>query len=83
MPQGLPSGAKPALAAPRAVRGGGICEANDGGDLLQISEYYKTCCVRIPSGATRQHPYPLWPFGPFPPDRGNRPLVPKGSLRFP
>ena len=32
------------------------------------------------SGASRQHPYPHWPFGPFPPDRGNRPLEPKGSL---
>ena len=32
------------------------------------------------SGASRQHPYPYWPFGPFPPDRGNRPLEPKGSL---
>ena len=26
------------------------------------------------SGAVRQHPYPLCPFGTFPPDRGNRPL---------
>ena len=25
---------------------------------------------RSPSGAARQHPYPLWPFGPFPPDTG-------------
>ena len=71
---------KPPLAAPCTVRGGGICEANDGGDLFQISECSELCCVRIPSGPPGQRPYPLWPFGPFPPDRGNRPLEPKGSL---
>ena len=73
-------GSKPPLAMPRMVRGGGIFEENDGGDLLQGSECSEICYIRIPSGATRQHPYPFWPFGPFPPDRGNRPLEPKGSL---
>ena len=29
---------KPPLVVPRTIRGGGICEANDGGDALQISE---------------------------------------------
>ena len=59
---------KPPLVVPRTIRGGGICEANDGGDFSQVSECSKICCVRIPSGATRQHPYPYWP------------LEPKGSL---
>ena len=31
---------KPPLAAPRAVRGAGICAANDGGDGVQISECF-------------------------------------------
>ena len=57
-----------------------ICEANDRGDLLHISECSEICDVRIPSGPSGQRPYPFWPFGPFPSDRGNRPLVPKGSL---
>ena len=70
---------KPPLAA-RAVRGGGICGANDGGDLLQITEYSVICNIRIPSGPLGQRPYPLWPYGPFPPDKGNRPLGLKGSL---
>ena len=72
---------KPPLAVPRTVRGGGIFEENDGGDLLQIFECFEICYIRIPSGPSGQRPYPLWPFGPFPPDRGNRPLEPKGSLR--
>ena len=46
----------PPLAAPRAGRGGGIFEENDGGDLRQISECSEICDVRIPSGASRQ-PY--------------------------
>ena len=40
---------KPPLAAPRAVRGGGIFEENDGGDMLQDSERSEICDVRIPS----------------------------------
>ena len=65
---------------PRMVRGGGIFEENDRGDLFQSSECSGICYVRIPSGPLGQRPYPFWPYGPFPPDRGNRPLVPKGSL---
>ena len=52
---------KPALVVPRTIRGGGICKANDGGDLYQISECSEICGVRIPSGATRQ--LPLCPRG--------------------
>ena len=52
---GLPR-KKPPLAVPRTVRGGGIFEENDGGDLPQISECSKICGVRIPSGASRQRP---------------------------
>ena len=47
--------------------------------MLQISECFEICHIRIPSGPSGQRPYPFWPYGPFP-DRGNRPLVPKGSL---
>ena len=57
-----------------------FAQANDGGDILQLSERAGICGVRIPSGPSGQHPYPYWPFGSFPPDRGNRPLAPKGSL---
>ena len=62
---------KPPLAVPRTVRGGGIFEENAGGDMPQISE----CFLNL------WRSNPLRPFGPFPPDRGNRPLEPKGSLR--
>ena len=72
----------PPLAVPRTIRGGGIFEENDGGDMLQISECSEICYVRIPSGPSGQRPYPYWPFGPFPPDRGNRPLEPKRSLGY-
>ena len=48
--------------------------------IVCISGCSGICDIRIPSGAARQRPYPFWPYGPFPPDRGNRPLVPKGSL---
>ena len=65
---------KPPLVMPHMIRGGGICEANDGGDLLQVSEHAEICSVRIPSDPSGQRPYPYWPFGPFPSDRGNRPL---------
>ena len=40
---------KPPLAAPCAVRGGGIFEENDGGDMLQDSECSEIYSVRIPS----------------------------------
>jgi len=36
---------------PRTIRGGGICEANDGGDALQISECPEIWNVRIPSAS--------------------------------
>ena len=71
---------KPPLVMPRMIRGGGIFEENDGRDLFQASECSELFHIRIPSGPSGQRPYPFWPFGPFPPDRGNRPLVPKGSL---
>ena len=35
---------------PCMIRGGGICVANDGGDLLQIAERSVICSIRIPSG---------------------------------
>ena len=62
---------KPPLAAPCAVRGGGIFEENDGGDLFQISECSEICYVRIPSGSSPcaqgslsggQHFPALWSF---------------------
>ena len=62
---------KPPLAAPRAARGGGIFEENDGGDLFQISECSEICYVRIPSGSSPcaqgslsggQHFPALWSF---------------------
>ena len=54
---------RPPLAAPRAGRGGGIFEENDGGDLLQDSECSGICGVRIPSGPSGQ--LPLCPRGAF------------------
>ena len=65
---------KPPLAVPCTVRGGVIFEENDGGDLFQISECSKLCCVRIPSGPLGQlalhtqcaHWAPLSPRGAFP-----------------
>ena len=50
----------PPLTAPRAVRGGGICAANDGGDKAQDLACPEICSVRIPSGALRQRPSPFW-----------------------
>ena len=47
---------KPPLAMRRMVRGGGIFEENDGGDLRQISECFEICGVRIPSGPSGQLP---------------------------
>jgi hypothetical protein len=36
------------------AQGAAFASANDGGDVLQISECFEICDVRIPSGATRQ-----------------------------
>ena len=38
---------KPSLVVPRTIRAGGICEANDGGDFLQVLECSEICSVRI------------------------------------
>ncbi len=45
----IPPTSKPPLVMPRMIRGGGICEANDGGDLSLVSECSEICYVRIAS----------------------------------
>ena len=47
----------------------GVCSTNSPEDFC-----FHLCLPLDLSGASRQHSYPFWPFGPFPPDRGNRPL---------
>ena len=47
---------------------------------LAVWVFVQICGNLSVSAAPSQHPYPFCPFGTFPPDRGNRPLVPKGSL---
>ena len=50
------SAPKPPLAAPCAVRGGGIFEENDGGDVLQGSEYSEICDVESPQALRASSP---------------------------
>ena len=47
---------KPPLAALCAVRGGGIFEENDGGDVLQGSEYSEICDVESPQALRASSP---------------------------
>ena len=54
---------KPPLVVPRTIRGGGIFEENDRGDMPQILECSEICYVRIPSVPSGQ--LPLCPRGAF------------------
>ena len=67
---------------PRMIRGGGIFEENDGGDMLQDSERSEICDVRIPSVSCADSiPTPFGPTGHFPLTGGGiDPLCPRGAF---